>query len=80
MDDQAQEAAKNSLYESDLCSSWVDRKYKKGVEHLLDTITLDDESQGIGESETQWIHVEFQPAQETKYSSSVSNFVLIDDS
>ena len=80
VDDQVQGAAESSSYESDSCSSRVDGKHKKGVEYLLDTIASDDESQDIGESETQWMHVEFQPAQGTKHSSFVSDFVPIDDS
>ena len=42
---------------------------------LSDTVESDDESEGIGESETPWMYVEFQPTQATKESSSVSDYV-----
>lgn len=80
VDGQLQGAVESSSYESNPCSGRVDGKHKKGVEHLSDTIASDDESHDIGESETQWMHVEFQPAQGIKHYSFVSDFVPTDDS
>ena len=45
---------------------------------LSDTVKSDDESEGIGESETPWMYEEFQPTPATKDSSSVSDSVPAD--